>query len=257
MAGLKCLLTQLRAERSCCSAVVEVGRLKKCKGRHRVSDHASGMVNSNGLDQAVCLLRKVFPNTEMLKFMNQRPSCSQVVGFEAEGLLILGHRFRQLALVLECNAQVVVSFGVVGFEAEGFLIVRHRFRQLTLIQESNAQIVVRLGVVGFEAEGFLIVRHRFRQCSTSSLSLEGIAQVVVRFGEVGFEAEGLLIVGHRFRQRSTTSLLLEGAAQVVMCLGVVGFEAKGLLIPAPSLPPTGLGSGGCCPGYYALRRSRA
>ncbi len=63
------------------------------------------------------------------------------------------------------------------------MIVRHRFRQLTLLLEHAAQVVVRFGVIGFEAEGLLILRHRFRQLT---LVLEGIAQVAVksRFGRL-------------------------------------------------------------------------
>ena len=133
-----------------------------------------------------------------------------VVGFEAEGLLILRHRFRQLTLVLEGIAQVVVRLGVVGFEAEGLLILGHRFRQLALVLQGIAQVVVRFGVVGFEAEGLLILGHRFRQLA---LILKGNAQVVVRLGVIGFEAEGLLILGHRFRQ---LTLALECNPQVAV-----------------------------------------
>ena len=56
-----------------------------------------------------------------------------------------------------------MRFGVVGFEAEGLLILRHRCRQLTLFLKGNAQVVVRFGVVGFETDGLLILRHRCRQ----------------------------------------------------------------------------------------------
>ena len=133
-----------------------------------------------------------------------------VVGFEADGLLILRHRGRQLALPLESIAQVEVRFGVVGFEADGLLILRHRGRQLTLILQGNAQVVVRFGVVRLEANGLLILCHRCRQLA---LPMQSIAQVEVRVGIVRLEANGLLILPNCFYQ---LTLVLECLAQVVM-----------------------------------------
>ena len=94
---------------------------------------------------------------------------------------VAGDCFVQLPLVLQSIAQVAVRSGVVGFEAQGRLIMRHRFNQLTIFLKGNAQVAVRIGEVGLEAQGRLILGYCVCQLS---LSLQSIAQVVMkgRFG---------------------------------------------------------------------------
>ena len=44
------------------------------------------------------------------------------VWFEAQGLLVAGHRLRQFPLLRKRHSKVIMGFGIVRFEAQGLLV---------------------------------------------------------------------------------------------------------------------------------------
>ena len=64
-----------------------------------------------------------------------------VVGLEAQGLPIAGHRLVEPALPGQDVAQVVVGFGIVGLEAEGLPIAGHGLVQLALLVQGIPRLL--------------------------------------------------------------------------------------------------------------------
>ena len=87
--------------------------------------------------------------------------CHGEVRLQFQCPAVAGDRFVQFPLVFQCIAQVVVRFSQVGFEAEGLLILPHGCRQLALGLEDIAQVEVCFDIVRFETDGLLVLRHRF------------------------------------------------------------------------------------------------
>ena len=65
------------------------------------------------------------------------------VRLELQGLLVLGDRFVQFALLQKSVAEVVVGDREVRLDLQGLLVLGDRFVHSALLQKSVAEVVVR------------------------------------------------------------------------------------------------------------------
>ena len=77
--------------------------------------------------------------------------------------------------------------------------------ELALIPECDAQVVVRVDVLRPESQRLLVTCHRFVKLSQAQ---QRIAQVVVRFGEVGPNRKNLAISNGRLGEPPRTMFTL-------------------------------------------------
>ncbi len=65
-----------------------------------------------------------------------------VIGFQADGFLIVSDGLVDLAFLVEGNAEVVVGHGVIGFQPDRFLELADRLVNLAFLVEDAAEVVV-------------------------------------------------------------------------------------------------------------------
>ncbi len=67
-----------------------------------------------------------------------------MTGIEPQGVPIAGERLGRLSQILQCVAQVVVSFHMIWIKAQSLPVAGKRLRELAVTRQGGAQIVMRV-----------------------------------------------------------------------------------------------------------------
>src|SRR5205814_1446790 len=108
---------------------------------------------------------------------------------------IFGPSLLEIADQQPAQRSIPMRLHTIGLEAHGLLITRKRLRQLPLLLEENAQVVVRPRKVRLQAYRLPIVGHGAGELP---LPVQDMAQVVVGLPKVRLESHRLLQLGPRF-----------------------------------------------------------